>query len=442
MPGSSTWEDTYWWAEALEQAGADALNIGIGWHESRIPTISMLVPRRHYSFVSDRIRRHVRIPCICSNRINDPQDAERILLEGHCDFVSMARALLSDPELPLKARTGRADYVNTCIACNQACLDNAFRNEPTSCILNPEAGRETGIPRGAAEYRKRIAVVGAGPAGLEAARVLSGRGHRVTLFEKQDRIGGQLLFAVQVPGKQEFLNTLRYYSASLRELSVRLELGSTAAATDLLDFDAVLIATGARPNTPAIPGADLPHCMNYEAFFGHREPVGSNVVIIGAGGIGCDVAHMLADGHNLYPPPEFFDDTSRVSAYEEYMRSFPQTRTITLTRRGKRIGEMLGPTTRWALIQLLECRGVQMLTQVQYDAITPQGLLARTRAGKDLFLPADTIILATGQAPENALYQELKPQMEQCFLLGAARTASEANAGSAIREASDIANRL
>ena len=305
MPGSSSWEDTVEWLKVLEANGSDAFNIGIGWHESRIPTISMLVPRAYYSFVSERIRKHLKIPCISSNRINDPHVAEQVLAEGKADFVSMARALLADPDLPKKAYSQNSSAINTCIACNQACLDNAFRNAPTACILNPEAGREIEMTLKPATFRKRVAVVGAGPAGLEACRVLALRGHNVTLFEKQDQIGGQLLHAIKIPGKQEFLNTIRYYKNALTELGVLINLGVAIRAEELKTFDAVIIATGAKPYLAQIEGHNLPICIDYEQFFNDSTSIGSDVVIIGAGGIGCDIAHLLSDATELLPSPDF-----------------------------------------------------------------------------------------------------------------------------------------
>jgi len=441
MPESSSWEDTIFFARQIEEAGADALNIGIGWHESRIPTISMLVPRAYYSFVVERIKKHVRIPCICSNRVNDPDVAEEVIASGRADYVSMARALLADPELPQKAKTGRSAAINTCIACNQACLDNAFRNEPTACILNPEAGREASMRIRPAEFRKKIAVVGAGPAGLEAARVLGQRGHQVTLFEKQNRIGGQLLFAVQVPGKEEFLNTIRFYDYCIKELHVRLEPGVDVSGHDLTGYDAVILATGAKPNLPAIPGIDREICLNYEYFF-QNQPAGKNIVILGAGGIGCDIAHILSDAGGSYPPPSFFDDPGNVRNYENYIRSIPRLRNIALMRRGKRIGEKLGPTTRWALLQLLENRGVQMFTQIQCEAILENGVKLRSRTGKEVFLPADRVVIAAGQIPDYTLFPLLPSHVEQCFRIGAANQASETNAESAILEAAILARSL
>jgi 2,4-dienoyl-CoA reductase (NADPH2) len=441
MPGSSTWEDTFEWLKVLEASGSDAFNIGIGWHESRIPTISMLVPRAFYSFVSERIRRHIKIPCIASNRINDPHVAERVLAEGKADFVSMARALLADPDLPRKALSQNSSSINTCIACNQACLDNAFRNQPTACILNPEAGREIEMTLKPATYRKKVAVVGAGPAGLEACRVLALRGHNVTLFEKQEQIGGQLLHAIQIPGKQEFLNTIRYYKNALTELGVQVQLNASMRAVELKTFDAVIFATGAKPFIAPIEGHDLSICIDYEQFFRGSE-VGSDVVIIGAGGIGCDIAHRLSDASDFYPPASFFDDTSNVQNYEQYIQSLPRSKNITITRRGKRIGERLGPTTRWSLMQLLENRGVEMMTQVSYDRITPEGLHLTTRTGKFIFLPAKTIVFATGQIPESTLYNELASHVELCFRVGSCHTASESNAQTAIWEAAEVARKI
>lgn len=442
MPESSTWEETYQWFMALENAGADAFNIGIGWHEARIPTISMLVPRAFYTFVSERIRKYTKVPCITSNRINDPHVAEDVLAKGKADFVSMARALLADPELPNKARSQRSSFINTCIACNQACLDNAFRNQPTTCILNPEAGREMEMTLKPAAFNKKVAVIGAGPAGLEASRVLAMRGHNVTLFEKQTQIGGQLLYAIQVPGKQEFLNTIRFYENSLHELNVRIELNSAVAVHELKTFDAVVVATGAKPYLPEIEGTERQTSMNYDQFFRGDTKVKDQVVIIGSGGIGCDIAHMLSDAANLYPPESFFDKTNNVKNYEEYLKSLPRNRTITLTRRGKRIGERLGPTTRWALIQLLENRGVQMMTQISYEKITEEGLHIKTRSEKEVLLPANTIIFATGQLPDSDIYNLVAKEVENCYQIGSCRIASEANAQTAIWEGAEIARMI
>ncbi len=444
IPGSSGWEETFYFAKRMQQCGANALNIGIGWHESRIPTISMLVPRAYYSFAVARIKQHVTIPCICSNRINDPDVAEDLIAAGKADLVSLARPLLADPDFAVKAETGRSDLINTCIACNQACLDNAFRNEATTCILNPEAGREKVMAKQEAAYKKNVAVVGAGPAGLEASKALAERGHRVTLFERGARIGGQLLHAILVPGKQEFLQTIRYYQSYLQEYGVDVRTSCEPSHDELQKFDAVIIATGARPKSPDIPGSEQTNCINYEYFFNHPESVhaAGSIAIVGAGGIGCDVAHLMADAENSYPPSSFFDDPNRVAFYEEYLQSLPRNHEITLMRRGKRIGEKLGPTTRWALIQLLENRGVQMLTQIQYQSITENGLHALARNGKEIFVSADKMIFAVGQVPNSDLYERLRPNLEKCYLIGAARLASETNAQAAIWEAADVARRI
>jgi 2,4-dienoyl-CoA reductase (NADPH2) len=444
IPGSNGWEETFYFAKRMQQSGANALNIGIGWHESRIPTISMLVPRAYYGFAAERIKHNVTIPCISSNRINDPEVAEEMLATGKADLVSLARPLLADPDFALKAESGKSGLINTCIACNQACLDNAFRNEPTTCILNPEAGREREMELRPAAYAKRVAVVGAGPAGLEACKVLAQRGHQVTLFEKGANIGGQLLHAVLVPGKQEFLNTIRYYKNYLKENGVRIEFKSSPSPEDLQKFDAVIVATGARPRMADISGSDRTSCISYEDFFNNPAAVknSGSIAVIGAGGIGCDVAHLLADVENAYPPASFFDDPNRVALYEQYLESLPRNHEITLMRRGKRIGEKLGPTTRWALIQLLENRGVKMLTQIQYQSVSEKGVSVLSRNGKEIFIQADKVIFATGQICNSELYDQIHARVEECYLIGAARTASETNAQGAIWEAAETARKI
>ncbi len=444
MPGSNGWNETFYFAQTMEQMGADALNIGIGWHESRIPTISMLVPRAYYSFVVGHIKQHVQIPCICSNRINDPEVAEKLIAAGKADLVSLARPLLSDPDFAAKAASGRSRFINTCIACNQACLDNAFREQATTCILNPEAGREIQMRKKPTKYKKRVAVVGAGPAGLEASKTLAERGHDVTLFERGSRIGGQLLHAVLIPGKEEFLNTIRYYQSHLEEYRIHVQLNCSPSEKELQEFDVVILATGARPRPFDIPGSDQAHCINYENFFNDPSSLqhSRSVAVIGAGGIGCDVAHLLSDSENAYPSTSFFDDTNNVAGYEEYLRSLPRTHDVTLMRRGKRIGEKLGPTTRWALIQLLENRGVKMITQIQYKEVAHNGLHAIARNGKEVFIPADKIILAIGQVPNSELYQQVHSRLEECHLIGAAHLASETNAQVAVWEAADVARRI
>jgi 2,4-dienoyl-CoA reductase (NADPH2) len=442
IPHSTTPEETIRFAQMLEQAGVHALNIGIGWHESQVPTISMMVPRGAYVWVARQVKQAVGIPVIASNRINDLRLAEEILHEGQCDLVSMARPFLADPYLVKKSRQGEFARVNTCIACNQACLDHIFSGIPVSCLVNPQAGRETELALVPVHERKKVAVVGAGPAGLEAARVLAERGHQVTLFEKENVIGGQLNFAAQVPGKQEFNETLRYYQTELQRLDVDLRLGVEAQAAQLLadGFRDVVVATGVVPRRPEIPGIDLPHVIRYTEAFRKEAKVGQRVVLIGAGGIACDLSHLLAHNRAMQA------DTNRYLLEQSLLdpKSLEQVnhsgRSITMLRRGKHVGTGLGKTTRWAVLAMLKRQGVKMLTEIEYKEITPEGVWF-VEKGEERFIPADTVIIAAGATPDYRLHAQLAGKVA-VHLIGGAKEAGELDAKRAILEGTLVGRQI
>lgn len=441
IPNSTTPEETLQFARLLEQAGVDALNVGIGWHESQVPTISMMVPRGSYVWVARMVKEAVSIPVIASNRINDLRLAEEILRDGVCDLVSMARPFLADAAIVNKSRAGLFDEVNTCIACNQACLDHVFSGLPASCLVNPEVGREVEWEIRPAEKKKNVAVVGAGPAGLEAARVLAARGHRVVLFEKEPRIGGQLNYARQVPGKSEFDETLRYYRTQLQKWGVDVRLGVKVTAKDLADgFDEAVIATGVAPRMPQLPGIDLPHVVSYTDVFEGRAIPGRRVVVIGAGGIACDLAHVLTHSRSLS------DETGRylvqygILDEKAVWKLRANGREVTLLRRGKHVGAGLGKTTRWAVLGMLKKQGVRMLTEIQYKAIIPEGVLIE-RGGEEMLIPADTVIVAAGAEPHNALADELRGVLP-VYVVGGAREAGELDAKRAIYEGAKVAREI
>ncbi|NGQ95377.1 FAD-dependent oxidoreductase [Brevibacillus sp. SYP-B805] len=442
IPDSTTMEETLRFARMLEEAGVNALNIGIGWHESQVPTISMMVPRGAYVWVAQRVKEAVAIPVIASNRINDVRLAEEILAEGLCDMISMARPFLADSHIVHKSREGRFDEVNTCIACNQACLDHVFSGIPASCLVNPLAGRELDLALQPAEVVKRVAVIGAGPAGMEAARVLAERGHRVTLFEKRQKIGGQLNYAKQVPGKAEFRETLRYYRTELARLGVEIRFGVEVDAALLLaeGFEEAVVATGVIPRRPEIPGIDLPHVISYTQVFEKQAAVGRRAVIIGAGGIACDLSHLLAHNSGISAETSRYLLEQRVLDAKGVQHVMHSGRKITMLRRGKHVGTGLGKTTRWAVLATLKRQGVEMVTEVEYQAITPEGVCILEKGEKRL-LPADTVIIAAGATSNNRLYSDLAGKMP-VHLIGGAKEAGELDAKRAILEGSLVARNI
>lgn len=438
VPDSTTMEETLAFAAMLEGAGVDALNVGIGWHESRVPTIAMMVPRGAYVWVAEQVKKAVGIPVIASNRINDLRQAETIVREGRSDLVSMARPLLADSQIVRKSREGRFDEVNTCIACNQACLDHIFSGKVASCMVNPVVGREREWALVPAETRKRVAVVGAGPAGLEAARVLAERGHQVVVFEKGSRIGGQLNYARQVPGKEEFNETLRYYRTQLDKWGVPIRLNTAATADSLIEegFEEVVVATGVIPRRPDIPGVDLPNVVSYDRVFEGEAKVGRQVAIVGAGGIACDLSHLLVQDRPLSPESISYLLEYRILDDQTLQRLQRSGRKVYMLRRGKHVGTGLGKTTRWAVLDNLQRHGVEMLTRIEYKEITPEGVVIRLQEAEQ-FIAADTVIIAAGATPNDSLYHALQGRLP-VHLIGGAREAGELDAKRAIYEGAAI----
>ncbi|MBK3558178.1 NADPH-dependent 2,4-dienoyl-CoA reductase [Streptomyces sp. MBT56] len=449
VPGGSTLDEVVTLAREIEAAGATIINTGIGWHEARIPTIATSVPRGAFSWVTEKVRGAVSVPLVTSNRINTPEVAEDILASGRADMVSMARPFLADPEFVAKAAAGRADAINTCIGCNQACLDHIFSLKITSCLVNPRACHETELVLSPTRTRKRVAVVGAGPAGLACSVTAAERGHSVTVFDTADEIGGQLNVARRVPGKEEFDETLRYFRTRLAELDVEVRL-STRADTGTLDgFDEIVLATGVEPRTPAIPGTDHPNVLSYLDVLRDGAPVGDRVAIVGAGGIGFDVAEFLTDGGDAasLDADTFFRQWGVDTAYEDRggLRApeRPKSpRTVHLVqRRTTKVGAGLGKTTGWIHRTELRHRGVEMIAGASYDLIDDEGLHL-TVDGEPRVLPVDTVVLCAGQEPRRELYEKLSAGAVPVHLIGGADVAAELDAKRAIRQGTELAATL
>ncbi|OLO29581.1 NADPH-dependent 2,4-dienoyl-CoA reductase [Streptomyces sp. MNU77] len=449
VPGGSTLEEVVTLAKEIEAAGATIINSGIGWHEARIPTIATSVPRGAFSWVTEKVRGAVSVPLVTSNRINTPEVAEEILASGRADMVSMARPFLADPEFVAKAAAGRADAINTCIGCNQACLDHIFSLKITSCLVNPRACHETELVLSPTRTRKRVAVVGAGPAGLACSVTAAERGHAVTLFDTADEIGGQLNVARRVPGKEEFDETLRYFRTRLAELDVEVRLSTRADAGTLDGYDEIVLATGVEPRTPAIPGTDHPNVVSYLDVLRDGAPVGDRVAIVGAGGIGFDVAEFLTDGGDAasLDADTFFRQWGVDTSYAERggLRApeRPKSpRTVHLVqRRTTKVGAGLGKTTGWIHRTELRHRGVEMIAGASYDLIDDEGLHL-TVDGERRVLPVDTVVLCAGQEPRRELYEELRAGAVPVHLIGGADVAAELDAKRAIRQGTELAAAL
>jgi 2,4-dienoyl-CoA reductase (NADPH2) len=445
VEGGSTWDEVVAMAKEVEKAGANIINTGIGWHEARIPTIYTAVPRGAYSGVTRRMKGQVGIPLITTNRINDPQTAEDILARGDADMVSMARPFLADPDFVNKAAAGRADAINTCIGCNQACLDHIFNRNLCSCLVNPYACHETDVEVLPTTAPKKVAVVGAGMAGLAAATTLAERGHKVTLFEAQDRIGGQFNYAKAIPGKEDFEDTLRYFSVRLKETGVDLQLNRRPAGADFSGYDHVVVATGVTPRTPPIAGVDHPKVLSYPAAIEHPERVGKSVALIGAGGIGFDVAELLThvhsddeiDAYRRQWGVDIHYTDKRGGLTEPQMPPSPREVWL-LQRKATKLGEGLAKTTGWARRLLLQKRGVHMLGGVEYLKIDDAGLHLRVN-GEERLLPVDSVVLCAGQESERGLIAGLEAAGIEHTVIGGADVATELDAKRAIWQATEFA---
>lgn len=450
VEGGSTAEEVVTLGKAIEQAGATIINTGIGWHEAKIPTIATKVPRAAFTWVTAHFRKQLSVPVITSNRINTPEVAEEVLARGDADMVSMARPFLADPDFVIKAIENRADEINTCIGCNQACLDHVFGGQMTSCLVNPRACHETEFNIVAATKIKKIAVVGAGPAGLSAATTAASRGHQVTLFDSADEIGGQFNIAKQIPGKEEFNETLRYYARQIELTGVDLQLNCRVTAEQLNsgNFDDVIIATGISPRTPDIEGIDHPMVMDYLDVIGRKKPVGKKVAIIGAGGIGFDTAEYIthsgeATSQNI---PAFmkewgidmsFGSRSGIEGVSADPEPSPR-QVYLLQRKISKVGSGLGKTTGWIHRAGLAMKGVRMMPGCDYKRIDDQGL--HITVGEEIkVLDVDTVIICAGQDPLRELAEGLNAPHH---LIGGADVASELDAKRAINQGTRLAAAL
>jgi len=448
VDNGGTFDETVLLAKAIETAGATIINTGIGWHEARIPTIATPVPRGAFSWVTRKLKGHVTIPLVTTNRINDPQVADDILSRGDADMVSMARPFLADAELLSKAQSGRADEINTCIGCNQACLDQIFVGKVTSCLVNPRACHETKMPIVPAARSKNLAVVGAGPAGLAFAINAAARGHQVTLFDANAEIGGQFNIAKQIPGKEEFYETLRYYRRMIEITGVTLKLNQRVSADDLLHFDETILATGITPRTPPIDGIDHPKVLTYLDVLRDKAPVGQRVAIIGCGGIGFDTAMYLSQpgsptSQNIAEfCVEWGIDTSLQQAgglrpEGPHLARSPR-QIVMLQRKASKPGEGLGKTTGWIHRTTLLSRGVKMIPGVSYQKIDYAGLHVEIN-GEAQTLAVDNVIICAGQEPNRLLAEPLQAAGKTVHLIGGSDVAGELDARRAIAQGTRLA---
>jgi len=448
----STWDEVVYLGKEIEKCGATIINTGIGWHEARVPTIATSVPRAAFVEVTARMKKEISIPLITTNRINDPEVANAIIAEGKADMVSMARPMLADPYFVTKAAAGKADEINTCIGCNQACLDHVFSGGEVSCLVNPYACNETKLINEPLKTKKKIAVVGAGPAGLSAATTAADRGHDVTLFDGASEIGGQFNIAKQVPGKEEFFETIRYFGKMIEKTGVKLELNTRVSAQNLIDggFDEIILATGISPRLPELEGIDHPMVMNYLDVLRDKKPVGKRVAVMGAGGIGFDVSEFLVHGK-----------TSPSLNVNEFMKEWGVDLTVAtagglaptaeveapardvylLQRKKTKVGAGLGKTTGWIHRTTLKHKNVQMMNKVNYLKIDDQGLHIELD-GVAKLLEVDNVIVCAGQDPQRELYDALLSAGKSVHLIGGADKAAELDAKRAIKQGTELCAKI
>jgi 2,4-dienoyl-CoA reductase (NADPH2) len=448
------WDEILTLATEVEDAGATMINSGFGWHEARVPTIVTSVPNSAFVDISHAVAGHVNIPVVASNRINMPQAAEQILADTHLQLISMARPLLADPEWVLKAQAERADEINTCIACNQACLDHAFVKKTVSCLLNPRAGHETQLVLSPTRRTRSIAVVGAGPAGLAVAVNAAARGHHVTLFEANDVIGGQFDMARRIPGKEEFNETIRYFTTMLQTHGVVVRLGTRVTATELAGYDDVVLATGVAPRIPAIPGIDHPMVLTYAEAITGIKPIGNSVAVIGAGGVGFDVSEFLVTDFSPTHERQSLKDWKAEWGAADPWESpgalttpipAPPAREVYLLQRSKGAqGKRLGKTSGWVHRASLKAKGVQQLSGVNYERVSDDGLHISfgPKRERPQLLAVDNVVVCAGQEPVRDLEDDLRRNGIDPHIIGGAAFAAELDAKRAIKQGTELAARL
>lgn len=450
VKGGSSWPEVVQLAKEAEKAGATIINTGIGWHEARVPTITTSVPRRAFTWVTKKLREEVSVPLITSNRINTPEVAEEVLADDCADMVSMARPLLADPDFVLKAEREQSQLINTCIACNQACLDHVFKQQRATCLVNPKACYETELVAQPLNFKKKLAVVGSGPAGLAFATEAAKRGHEVHLFDRAKKIGGQLNIANQIPGKEEFYETIRYFTHLLEETGVNLHLETEATVESLQDkFDEVIVAAGVKPRTPAIPGIEHEKVLSYIDVLLHKKPVGDKVAVIGAGGIGFDVSEYLV--HEGESPTLNLDEWLKEWGIDRLYQDegglldeaevTPPARQVTmLQRKETKMGKGLGKTTGWIHRTSLKHKKVTMVSGVDYKEINDEGLVIEHKSsGKTETLDVDNVVICAGQLPNKELAEQLESKGCKVHLIGGADVAAELDAKRAIKQGTELA---
>lgn len=450
VEGGAKWDEVVYLAKEIEKAGATIINTGIGWHEARVPTIATSVPRAAFTWITEKMKGEVSIPLITTNRINTPEVAEDVLAKGHADMVSMARPFLADGDFMNKAANQQSELINTCIGCNQACLDHVFQQKRASCLVNPRACYETELNFPAATTKKKLAVIGAGPAGLAFATYAAERGHEVHLFDQANEIGGQFNVAKQIPGKEEFYETLRYFDNHIKTTGVHLHLNTRQDVADLAnsDFDEVILATGIAPRTPAIPGVENAKVMSYLDVLKHKKPVGKKVAVIGAGGIGFDVSEYLVEGHSLTTEPDKWLKNWGIDKNFENPGALipceiepPEREVYLLQRKTSKVGKNLGKTTGWIHRAALKQKRVKMMNNVSYEKIDDKGLHIKIGEEQQL-LDVDNIIICAGQNPLRELQQGLIDAGKTVHIIGGADVAAELDAKRAIRQGAELASQI